>query len=268
MTVLHHRESGSGHPVVFLHGNPTSSYLWRNVRPGIPGARLIAVDLIGMGDSAKPDIAYRLTDHIPYVEAFFDELGLRDATVVAHDWGCAIALDLSRRRPDLVGALVLMEGHLRPLPGWATVGVFRDIREPGVGERMVLDENFFLDTLLPAALPGLSVADLAEYRRPYPDPASRRPLLRWAREIPVAGDPPEVVELLTAGWSALARRRIPKLLLYATPGAVVGVDMVRWAIETQPGLGAVHLGPGGHFLPEECPREVAAAVADLPASGA
>ncbi len=133
---------------------------------------------------------------------------------------------------------------------------------------MVLDENFFLDTLLPAALPGLSVADRAEYRRPYPDPASRRPLLRWAREIPVAGDPPEVVELLTAGWSALARRRIPKSLLYATPGAVVGADAVRWAIETQPGLAAVHLGPGGHFLPEERPREVAAAVADLPASGA
>ena len=257
MTVLHHRESGTGPPVVFLHGNPTSSYLWRDIRPVLTGHRSIAVDLIGMGDSAKPDIAYRLTDHIAYVEAFLDELGLRNVTVVAHDWGCAIALGLSRRRPDLVGALALMEGHLRPLPDWTTVEVFRAIREPGVGERMVLGENFLLDTLLPAALPG---SDLSEYRRPYPDPASRRPLLRWTREIPVAGDPPEVAELLTAGWAALAQRQIPKLLLYATPGAVIGADVVRWAVETQPGLATVHVGAGGHFLPEERPDEVAAAL--------
>ena len=259
MAVLHFRSSGAGPAVVFLHGNPTSSYLWRHVLPGIIGYRLIAVDLIGMGDSDKPDIAYRLTDHIAYVERFFDELGLRDAVVVAHDWGCAIALGLSQRRPELVGALALMEGHLRPLPDWATVEVFRPIRAPGVGERMVLDENFFLDTLLPVAMPGV---DLSEYRRPYPDPVSRRPVLQWARQIPVAGDPPDVVDLLTAGWSALARRDIPKLLLYATPGAVIGPDVVRWAVATQPGLATVHLGDGIHFLPEERPHEVATALSD------
>jgi haloalkane dehalogenase len=257
MAVLHFRSTGSGHPVVFLHGNPTSSHLWRHIVTGIAGHRLIAVDLIGMGDSDKPDIPYRLGDHIAYVERFFDELGLRDAVVVAHDWGCAIVLGLSLRRPELVGALALMEGHLRPLPDWTTVEIFRPIREPGTGEHMVLDDNFFLDTLLPAALPG---ADLAEYRRPYPDPASRRPLLQWARQIPVAGDPPEVVDLLTAGWSALARRDIPKLLLYATPGAVVGPDAVAWAAATQPGLATVSIGTGGHFLPEERPREVATAL--------
>jgi haloalkane dehalogenase len=257
MAVLHFRSSGSGPPVVFLHGNPTSSHLWRHVQPGITGHRLIAVDLIGMGDSDKPDIAYRIGDHLAYVERLFDELGVRDAKVVGHDWGCALALGLNRRRPDLVGAVALMEGHLRPLPDWRTVEIFRPIREPGTGERMVLDENFFLDTLLPAALPGV---DLTEYRRPYPDPASRRPLLQWARQIPVAGDPPEVVDLLTAGWSALARRDIPKLLLYATPGAVIGPDTVAWAAATQPGLATVHIGAGGHFLPEERPREVAAAL--------
>lgn len=263
VTVLHHRSSGTGPPVVFLHGNPTSSHLWRHVLPGISGYHRIAVDLIGMGDSAKPDIAYRLTDHVAYVEAFFDELALRDVTVVAHDWGCAIALDLSRRRPSLVGALVLIEGHLRPLPDWSAAEVFEPIRRPGVGERMVLDENFMLDTLLPAALPDLSPADLAEYRRPYPDPASRRPLLRWTREIPVAGDPPEVVELLTAGWAALAFRPIPTLLPYGTPGAVVTSDVVRWAVDTLPGLMTVPVGPGGHFLPEERPRELAAAIAEF-----
>jgi haloalkane dehalogenase len=260
MAVLHHRSSGDGPPVVFLHGNPTSSYLWRHVVPGIGGHRLITVDLIGMGDSDKPDIAYRLTDHIAYVEQFFDELGLRDATVVAHDWGCAIALDLSRRRPSLIGRLALLEGHLRPLAGWSTTAVFEPIRKPGVGERMVLDENFLLDSLLPAALPSLSPAELAEYRRPYPDPRSRRPLLQWAREIPVAGDPPDVAALLTSGWAALSGRDIPTLLAYATPGAVVGPDVVRWAADTQPGLATVHLGPGGHFLPEERPHELAAAI--------
>jgi haloalkane dehalogenase len=259
MAVLHFRSSGSGRPVVFLHGNPTSSHLWRRVLPGIADHRLIAVDLIGMGDSAKPDIAYRLSDHIAYAVRFFDELGLRDAVVVAHDWGCAIALGLSRHRPDLVGALALMEGHLRPLPDWSTVEIFQPIREAGAGERMVLDDNFFLDTLLPAALPG---ADLTEYRRPYGDPASRRPLLQWARQIPVAGDPADVVELLTTGWSALTRRHIPKLLLYATPGAIIGPGVVRWALASQPDLVAVHLGPGGHFLPEERPEEVAAALSN------
>jgi haloalkane dehalogenase len=255
--VLHFRATGAGAPVVFLHGNPTSSHLWRHVLAGLPGHRLIAVDLIGMGGSGKPDIAYRLGDHIAYVKRFFDDLDLKGATVVAHDWGCAIALGLSRERPDLVGAVALMEGHLRPLPDWGTVEIFRPIREPGTGERLVLEENFFLDTLLPAALPG---TDLTEYRRPYPDPASRRPLLAWARQIPVAGDPPDVVELLTSGWAALSRREIPKLLLYATPGAVIGPDAVRWALAAQPGLTAIDLGPGHHFLPEECPGALTAAL--------
>jgi haloalkane dehalogenase len=262
MAVLHARMSGSGAPVVFLHGNPTSSYLWRRVLPGIGGHRLIAVDLIGMGDSGKPAIPYDLADHVAYVARFLDELGLRHVTVVAHDWGCAIALDLSRRRPDLVGALALMEGHLRPLPDWSTVDIFRPLREPGTGERMVLDDNWFLDTLLPAALPALSPADLAEYRRPYPEPASRRPLLRWARQIPVAGDPPAMVEALTSGWAALAGRDIPTLLLYATPGAVIGPEAVAWAAATLPGLATAHVGAGGHFLPEECPQAIADALSD------
>lgn len=265
---MHHVETGTGPPVVFLHGNPTSSHLWRGVLPRLPaGRRLIAPDLIGMGASGKPDIGYTLGDHIAYVEGFLDALGLDDPVLVGHDWGVAISLDLLRRHPGRIAGIAVMEGHLRPLSGWDDFDpggreLFGRLREPGTGERMVLHENFFIDTLLPQAVRRpLAPADLDAYRRPYRTPASRRPLLQWAREIPIAGQPAAGAAVLQQAWDNLSTSPAPKLLIHARPGAVIGPATVELCRQRIPGLTVHDLGPGGHFLPEDDPAGVADALA-------
>jgi haloalkane dehalogenase len=266
-------ESGQGPPVVFLHGNPTSSYLWRKVLPRLTGLdrRLIAVDLIGMGGSAKPDIGYRLTDHVGYLVALLDELALEDITFVAHDWGVAIALECLRRRPERVSGVAFMEGHVRPVAGRDDIdAIFHQLRTPGVGERLALTENFLIETLLPAALGDtLTAADLAAYRSPYPDERSRRPLLQWTREIPIAGEPADTTALLVTAWQHLGTSGVRKLLLHATPGAVIPAATVAWCRATQPDLAVADVGAGTHFLPEERPDEIAAVLAQWlgPAAG-
>lgn len=256
---------GTGPPVVFLHGNPTSSHLWRDVMPRIEGRRLIAVDLVGMGRSGKPDIGYTLPEHIAHVEDVILGFG-DDMVIVAHDWGVAIGMDLLRRHPEKIIGIAFMEGHLRPLAGWKDFDdggrdLFRQLRAPGTGERLVLEENFFVETLLPAAvLSPLAPSDLAEYRRPYPSPASRRPLLRWAREIPVGGDPPHSAAILADGWAHLCSSRAPKLLLRGRPGAIVTDAVVARCRAALPNLTVADVGAAGHFVPEDRPAEVAAAL--------
>lgn len=258
---MHYREAGSGRPVVFLHGNPTSAQLWRKVLPLLTGTghRLIAADLIGMGGSGKPAIGYRLSDHIDYVAALLDELSLEEITFVGHDWGVAIALACLRRHPRRVRGVAFMEGHLRPVA--AVDPIFEQFRTPAVGERLVLEENFLIETLLPAAV-SLTPQELEVYRRPYPDPASRRPLLQWTREIPVAGQPADVAELLRENWEHLAGSPVRKLLIHGRPGAVIDDRTVAWCRQTQPGLIVADVGPAGHFLPEDRPAEIAAVLRD------
>lgn len=264
---LHHIETGAGTPVVFLHGNPTSSHLWRGVLPLLPpGLRLIAPDLIGMGASDKPAIDYTLPQHIAYVEDLLDALELTGVVLVAHDWGVAISLDLLRRHPGRFTGFAFMEGHLRPLAGWDAFDaggrdLFRRLREPGTGERMVLEENFLVETLLPNAVTRpLAPDDLDAYRRPYPDPPSRRPLLQWTREIPIGGQPAHSAEILGRGWEHLCASPVPKLLIHARPGAVVTPATVDECRASLPNLTTYDAGPGGHFLPEDAPSEVATAL--------
>jgi haloalkane dehalogenase len=189
-------EAGDGDAVVvFLHGNPTSSYLWRNVIPHVAGqARCLAPDLIGMGASGKPGIAYRFADHARYLDAWFDALGPDQVILVGHDWGGALGLDWAARHAGRVRGVALLETFLRPL-SWAefrSAAAFRALRAPGTGEKMVLEENWFIETRLRATDPGITDDDLAAYRAPYPDAASRRPLLQWPREVPLDGDPADV----------------------------------------------------------------------------
>jgi haloalkane dehalogenase len=266
-STLHYIEGGAGPPVVFLHGNPTSSHLWRGVLRRLPfSRRLIAVDLIGMGASGKPDIEYSLPDHLAYVEAFLDALGLDGIVFVAHDWGVPICLDLLRRQPDRVRGVAVMEGHLWPLRGWGEFDAgaretFRQLREPGTGERLVLEENVLVDTVLPRTLRRrLSPADLAIYRRPYPDAPSRRPLLKWIREIPIGGHPEHSTAILDQAWAHLRSSPVPKLLVHAQPGAVVTAGTVSRCRSTLRNLSVCDIGAGGHFLPEDRPAEVADAV--------
>jgi haloalkane dehalogenase len=258
--------------VVLLHGNPTSSHLWRHVLSAAgsatqPRERWIAPDLIGMGSSGKPGSQYRLRDHLRYVDALFDALVLTDVVLVGHDWGVTIALDWARRHPERVRALAVMEGHLRPLPDWDAFDaggreLFQRLREPGTGERMVLEENFFIDTLLPAGLlRTLPDDEFSPYRTPYPDPASRVPLLQWAREIPVSGHPADVAARMQANAGFLTTTPMPVLLVHGHPGVLVTPATLGWCRERIPNLTAIDVGgPAGHFLPEDRPAEVASAL--------
>lgn len=268
-----YREAGAGRPVLLLHGNPTSSLLWRHVLRRAAsgdhaGCRWIALDLIGMGASGRPDLPYRLADHVRHLDGFMDALDLSDVVLVGHDWGVALAIDRMRRHPGGTRGVAVMEGHLRPLPDWDCFDeggreLFQQLRTPGTGERLVLLEDFFLQTLLPAALPHLAPDDLAAYRAPYSSPASRRPLLQWAREVPVAGDPPDVHEVMTAALEHLARTSTPTLLLHGSPGVLVTADTLAWCRRHLPGLTLHDVGgPAGHFLPEDRPRAVAEALAE------
>ncbi|WP_328988558.1 haloalkane dehalogenase [Kribbella sp. NBC_01245] len=171
---LQYVEVGAGDPVLFLHGNPTSSYLWRNVVGEVAeaGWRCIALDLIGMGGSGKPELEYRLVDHIRYVEAFIEALQLSDLTLVGHDWCAVIALDQLRRHPDVVVRAAFMEGHIHPIARWSDLDdasrqLFQQLRTPGVGERLIIEENFFIEAVLPAGVQRqLTPAEMDAYRAP------------------------------------------------------------------------------------------------------
>lgn len=258
---------GTGPVLLFLHGNPTSSFLWRKVLAGLTDvADCVAVDLVGMGRSGKPDLDYGFADHARYLEAFADALGLRRVTVIGHDWGAVLGLHLLRRRPDIVGRIAVCEGHLRPFSGWSdmdpgSAGLFSQLRTPGIGERLVLEENFFVEQVLPAGMSHtLSSGEWAEYRAPFPEAADRKPVLRWVFQIPVGGDPPDVHEIVLANQETLLRNSVPRLLLYGTPGSVIDASVVSWCRARGTGLDVAHVGEGTHFLPEDQPSGIAEAL--------
>ena len=266
---MSYRELGRGPAVVFLHGNPTSSRVWRDVIPVLaPRARCLAPDLIGMGRSGKPDLAYRFADHARYLDAWFEALGLRDVVLVGYDWGGALALDWAARHPDRVRGVAVFETFLRPMrwSDWPPQGAefFRALRTPGVGERMVLEENAFLARSLENGVKrGLSPEERTAYAAPYPDPASRRPVLQWPREIPIDGEPADVAAVLTRSAAWLATTRTPKLLLtFDAPSVLGSPAIVAWARETFAGLELVPLGPAGHHAPEDRPEEIGRAIAE------
>lgn len=265
---LHYREVGDGSPIVFLHGNPTSSYLWRNILSyAAPYGRCLAVDLIGMGYSGKPSIDYRLRDHIAYIDAFIEALALDDITFVMHDWGVAIGLDYLRRHPDCVRAIAFMEGHLHPIARWddydeGARAMFGALRREPEGRRLVIEENFFIETVLPSGMyHRLSAAEWAAYRAPYLDPSSREPLWRWPQEIPIEGEPADVQRIVGDYRAYLTTSEVPKLLIYGQPGAVIGPTEVAWCRETLRELTVADVGAGIHFLPEDQPDAIGSALA-------
>lgn len=259
---------GGGVPVVFLHGNPTSSYLWREVIPHAAGqARCLAPDLIGMGESGKPDIGYRFADHARYLDAWFDALGLTEVVITGHDWGGALGMDWAARHPGRVRGVALIETFLRPLR-WAEfppqgAGIFRSFRSPD-GENQILEENMFIEFNLPAGVAtGLAAEDHDVYRAPYPDPASRRPLLAWPREIPIDGEPADTHErVLAYGRWMTATPEVPKLLMTVEPGVGMGSpEMAAWASQTFASLEVQPVGPAGHHAPEDQPDAIGEAIA-------
>jgi haloalkane dehalogenase len=255
--------------VLFVHGNPTSSFLWRGVLAELTGvARCVAVDLIGMGRSRKPDIGYGFADHAAaHLEAFADQLGLRDVAVVGHDWGAVLGLDLLRRRPDVVGRIAVCEGHLHPFDRWEDMGpeageLFSQLRTPGVGERLVLQENFFVEQVLPAGMNReLTAAEHDAYRDPFRTPRDRLPVLRWIQQIPVHGEPADVDAVVRRNQDTLLGGQARRLLLHGQPGSVVGPAEVDWCRRRGDGLQIVNIGAGTHFLPEDQPQAISQALA-------
>ncbi|MFD9003443.1 haloalkane dehalogenase [Streptomyces sp. NPDC059582] len=268
-STMHHRESGTGVPIVFLHGNPTSSYLWRNVMPAVGGGRLLAPDLIGMGESGKPAIAYSFDDHARYLDAWFDALDLRDVILVGHDWGGALAFDRAARHPGSVRGIAFTETIVKPMT-WEEFPeggreLFRAVKTDGVGESMILDDNAFIEQGLPATSARLGADDLDVYRRPYPTRESRLPLLRWPRSMPLGGEPADVVARIEAYDRWLKDSAdVPKLLLTFEPGpgAMMHEGLVAWCAANIAGLETEHADVvAGHHTPEDEPVLIGSAVA-------
>lgn len=262
-------EHGSGDPIVLLHGNPTSSYLWRHVIPELSGSgRCIAPDLMGMGDSARiaqGRDAYRFEMHANYVEALLEVLGVKEnVTLVGHDWGGPLVFDWGRKNPDAVKGVVYMETVLTPLTwdDWpeAATGIFQGMRSDA-GEELVLTRNLFIERILPGSvLDSISESDMDVYRKPYLEPGeSRRPILTWPRELPVEGEPGDMVELIEANEDWLSGPDVPKLFINADPGSIVG-DRVRERVRQWPNQREVTVR-GVHFIQEDSGEEIGRAIA-------
>jgi haloalkane dehalogenase len=254
---------------LFLHGNPTSSYIWRNIIPRVaPVAHCIAPDLIGFGQSGKPDIAYRFEDHVGFLDAFIAATGITSAYLVVQDWGTALAFHLAARRPEFVRGLAFME-FIRPMPTWQDFHqvepareLFRRFRTPGEGERLILDENAFVERVLPGSIMRtVSETEMTVYRAPFATPQSRRPVWRFPNELPIAGEPADVYATLERAHAALAASRYPKLLFVGDPGALVSPSVATCFAATLYDCALVPLGAGAHYLQEDHPDTIGRSVA-------
>ena len=262
-------DRGAGDPIVFLHGNPTSSYLWRDVMPHVADlGRCIAPDLIGMGDSDKlarsgPD-RYRFAEHRRYLDAFLEAVGVsRDVTFVVHDWGSALGFDWANRHRDSVKGVAYMEAIVRPVSwdAWpeAARGIFEAMRSPA-GETIILEKNVFVERILPGSvIRELTDVEMDEYRRPYVEPGeSRRPTLTWPREIPFDGAPEDVDAIVSDYAAWLAGNDLPKLFVNADPGSIL-TGPQREFCRTWPNQQEVTVA-GIHFIQEDSPDEIGAAI--------
>ena len=264
-------EMGEGDPIIFQHGNPTSSYLWRNVMPHLQDqGRCIAIDLIGMGDSDKldnPDASsYTFVQHRDYFDGALEALGVEsDVTLVIHDWGSALGFDWANRHRDAVKGIAYMEGIVRPV-SWeewpeAARGVFQGFRS-SAGEEMVLDKNTFVERVLPGSiLRDLTKEEMAVYRRPFQNNGEdRRPTLTWPRQIPIDGTPADVLEIVQAYAEWLTEAELPKLFINAEPGAIL-IGAQREFCRSWPNQTEVTV-LGNHFLQEDSPHEIGQAIAE------
>jgi len=261
-------QSGEGTPVVFLHGNPTSSYLWRNIIPIVSvDARCIALDLIGMGDSEKlekiDEDSYRFFQHRHYLDGFLDALELKNKIIlVVHDWGSALGFDWANRNQNLIAGIVYMEAIVRPVTWkeWpdASVSIFKGFRS-SAGEEMILKKNLFVEAVLPGSiLRKLTEEEMEEYRRPFILPEHRIPTLKWPREIPIDGEPKDVAEVVSDYSEWLSVSDIPKLFIDADPGAILTGEQREycrnWSNQTEIKV------LGSHFIQEDSPYEIGIAI--------
>ena len=267
-------DSGEGDPIVFLHGNPTSSYLWRNVMPHLEGmGRLIAPDLVGMGDSDKLDDSgpgrYTFIEHAEYLYAFFDELDLNNVTLVIHDWGSALGFNWAALNPDKIKSIVYMEAITGPIESWVdwpeqARNIFQLFRSDA-GEELILEKNFFVERVFAGDVGmhrALEKQELDAYIKPFEkEGESRRPTLTWPRQIPIEGEPIEVVEIVKNYAKFMSETQLPKLFINADPGSIL-IGKQREVARKWPNQKEVTVN-GGHFIQEVSPDEIGESIKDF-----
>jgi haloalkane dehalogenase len=267
-TSMHYVVGGSskGPTFLFMHGNPSSSYLWRNVMPHLEQqGQVIAFDLVGFGQSGKPDIDYTFQAHYTYVEGFIKALGLKSVVLVLHDWGSALGLEYARNHSKNVLGVAMMEAIVPPrfpMDNYEAMGdfadTFRAFRTPETGRLMLIEQNIFVENILNegALTRTLTEQEKDTYRAPFKDPKHREPVYVWPNELPIEGEPARNVVAINRIGQWLEKSKQPKLLLFATPGAIVSPEEAMWMQEHYRNLEAVYIGQGVHYIQEDQPEAI------------
>lgn len=261
---MHVQDSGNGQPILFLHGNPSHSFIWRNVTPHLEGlGRVIVPDLIGMGRSDKPDIEYSFFDHYRYIETLISQLDLKDLILVVHDWGSALGFHYLTNHSENVAGVVFMEGIIQDVATFfppETLDFFRGLRTPE-GKKNVITEDIFMQNVLPSWVDrDLTHEELATYRAPFSTESSRKVLYKWICSVPLDGQPSDVADIVQDYREFLTKSDIPKLFFHAQPGAFMPPLVAESIISTFPNLEAIDLGKGSHFLQEDHPKTIGNAI--------
>ena len=265
-TYLHYREKGTGEPVLFLHGNPSSSYIWRNIFPYISSdKRCIAPDLMGMGESGKPNGTYSFQEHYTYLEQFIGQLGINGFHLVLHDWGSALGFHFAMNFPERIKSMAFMESMVKPWKWkelrWDYRLGFGGLRTPVIGEILVYGFNAFFTLIMPRLIyRKLTKKEIQQYKLPFQKIKDRKPMLTWSREIPINGNPNELFEKVQKYSLFLQESPIPKLLLYGKPGAIIREKEVKWCLSNMRNLESKYVGPGLHFLQEDQPEAIGQAL--------
>lgn len=266
-SILHYVDEGKGTTFLFLHGNPTSSYLWRNIIPFVSkDNRAIAVDLIGMGKSGKPDIGYKMADHCEYIEEFIKELELKNIVLVLHDWGSFIGLKYAMENEQNIKGVVLMEGILRPWESWETIPVvtrrmFKKFFDETEGPKVIYNENFFIEKAMPYLTKRkLSKIEMDNYRKPFLEKSSRKPMLIFPRELPIAGENQENAKIITNYNNWLSITDVPVHILWAKPGSLFRKEFIPMMRKDFPKMTDLCIGKSKHYLQEDLPNEIGNAI--------
>ena len=269
---MHYIDKGQGDPIVFLHGQPTSAYLWRNIMPHLESqGRVIAPDNIGFGKSAKPDLAYTYADHIRYIDGFIEALELDNITFVIHDWGSAFGFDYAARHPDKVKGIAFMESIIAPLfPAESfdampklLADFFTTMRDPIQGPELMIEQNYFVEAVLPNFISrDLNEVAMNVYREPFIEKAARKPINQWPNEVPIGGDPANVVDVVNNYNAWLLETDTPLLFLYASPGALNPPQIVDWWAARAKNMETAYIGAGLHYVQEDQPYAIGRAIAD------
>lgn len=265
---LHYLEDGTGDPILMLHGIPASSYSWRKVIPKLSEyGRCLAPDMIGMGRSEKPDIEYRIFDHIRYIEAFITKLDLRNITLLVQGWGSVIGFDIASRHPERFKNLIFFESHIRPVTSWEMLSLpvqqLAVLLKTKSAKKAVLERNYFIKKLLPKlTMSDYTTEDLEAYAAPFDTPESRKPLWQYLNELPLGNGPEDVLELIRHYSQWLQATDKPMLMLYTMPGFITTMDTVLWAKENLADITIVEIGHGLHFPQEFIPNEFSVAIID------